>query len=53
MKLSIITTLYKSSSHIEEFYQRISKVASKITSDYEFLIKSIETLSVTKIYSLL
>jgi putative glycosyltransferase len=37
MKLSIITTLYKSSSHIEEFYQRISKVASKITSDYELI----------------
>ena len=37
MKLSIITTLYKSSPHIEEFYQRISKVASKITSDYELI----------------
>ncbi len=37
MKLSIITSLYKSSSHIEEFYQRITKVTSKITSDYELI----------------
>ena len=37
MKLSIVTTVYKSSPHIEEFYQRITKVASKITDDYEIV----------------
>ena len=48
MKLSIITTLYKSSSHIVEFYQRISKVASKITSDYELMKKSLNDHLVEK-----
>lgn len=37
MKLSIVTTLYKSSSHINEFYERISKEAQKITADYEII----------------
>lgn len=37
MKLSIVTTLYKSSLYIEEFYTRISKEAQKITQDYEII----------------
>lgn len=37
MKLSIVTTLYKSASHIDEFYERISKEAKKITDDYEII----------------
>ncbi len=37
MKLSIVTTLYKSSPYIEEFYKRISKEAEKITADYEII----------------
>jgi len=37
MKLSIVTTLYKSSPYIDEFYTRISKEAQKITQDYEII----------------
>ena len=37
MKLSIVTTLYKSSPYIDEFYVRISKEAQKITNDYEII----------------
>ncbi len=37
MKLSIVTTLYKSSLYICEFYSRISKEAQKITQDYEII----------------
>lgn len=37
MKLSIVTTLYKSSPHINEFYSRILKEAVKITDDYEII----------------
>lgn len=37
MKLSIVTTLYKSSPYIEEFYQRISKEAKKITDEFEII----------------
>jgi len=37
MKLSIVTTLYKSTSHIDNFYERITKEAYKITDDYEII----------------
>jgi len=37
MKLSIVTTLYCSSPYIDEFYERISKEAKKITDDYEII----------------
>ena len=37
MKLSIVTTLYKSSPYVDEFYERISKEAKKITDDYEII----------------
>jgi len=37
MKLSIVTTLYYSSPYINEFYERISKEAKKITDDYEII----------------
>lgn len=37
MHLSIVTTLYRSASHIEEFYARVSDAAGKITSDYEII----------------
>lgn len=37
MKLSIVTTLYKSSQYIDEFYTRITKEAKKITQDYEIV----------------
>ena len=37
MKLSIVTTLYKSTLYIDEFYKRISHEARKITDDYEII----------------
>lgn len=37
MKLSIVTTLYKSSEYVKEFYERVSKQASAITDDYEII----------------
>ena len=37
MKLSIVTTLYKSALHIEEFYRRINKAAKSLTDDYEII----------------
>jgi putative glycosyltransferase len=37
MKLSIVTTLYNSSPYIEEFYERMTKSAQKITDDYEII----------------
>lgn len=37
MNLSIVTTLYKSSGHIEEFYLRITKEVTKFTDDYEII----------------
>ncbi len=37
MKLSIVTTLYNSSEYIEEFYNRMTHSAQKITADYEII----------------
>lgn len=37
MKLSIVTTLYKSSLYVDEFYRRASAEAKKITDDYEII----------------
>jgi len=37
MKLSIVTTLYYSSPHINEFYDRITEEIKKITEDYEII----------------
>jgi len=37
MTLSIVTTLYKSSPYVNEFYERISAEAQKITNDYEII----------------
>ena len=38
MKLSIVTTLYKSELLVEEFYRRMSNAAQKISSDYEIIM---------------
>lgn len=38
MKLSIVTTLYKSSPYIEEFHRRASGAARRITDDYEIVM---------------
>jgi putative glycosyltransferase len=35
MRLSIVTTLFRSERHLPEFHQRISREATKLTSDYE------------------
>ncbi len=37
MKLSIVTTLFKSTEYIQEFYTRISIEAQKITQNYEII----------------
>lgn len=38
MKLSIVTTLYQSSTYVNEFYSRISAVAQTLTDDYEIIL---------------
>ncbi len=39
MKLSIVSTLYKSSAHIDEFYQRMSAVAKQYAGEsYELIL---------------
>jgi putative glycosyltransferase len=38
MKLSIVTTLYKSAPHVEEFHRRASSAARGITEDYEIVM---------------
>lgn len=38
MKLSIVTTMYKSAPYLQEFYERVSATAKKITDDdYEII----------------
>lgn len=38
MRLSIVTTLYKSGAHVEEFHRRASEAAQRITDDYEIVM---------------
>jgi len=38
MKLSIVTTLYRSSPFIDDFHERISAVAQTITDDFEIVM---------------
>jgi len=38
MKLSVVTTLFKSAPYIEEFHRRISSEVKKITGDYEIIM---------------
>jgi putative glycosyltransferase len=38
MKLSIVTTLYRSESFVAEFYERMSAAARDVTDDYEIVI---------------
>jgi putative glycosyltransferase len=38
MKLSIVTTLYKSAPHVDEFYRRAKEAAERITDDYEIVM---------------
>jgi putative glycosyltransferase len=38
MQLSIVTTLYQSAAHLEEFHRRASAAAQKLTGDYELIL---------------
>jgi putative glycosyltransferase len=38
MRLSIVTTLYKSAASVEEFHRRASDAAKRITDDYEIVM---------------
>jgi putative glycosyltransferase len=38
MKLSVVTTLYKSAAYVEEFYRRATEAAGRITDDYEIVM---------------
>lgn len=38
MKLSIVTTLYKSRAYVAEFHRRASEAAQRITDDYEIVM---------------
>lgn len=38
MKLSIVTTLYRSAAHIAEFHRRASEAAARVTDDYEIVM---------------
>ena len=38
MKLSIVTTLYKSAPYVEQFYRRASAAAVAVTDDYEIVM---------------
>lgn len=37
MRLSIVTTLYRSTSYVDEFYERAVAAARELTSDYEIV----------------
>lgn len=37
MRLSIVTTMYRSAPYLEEFYARVGAVAGQITDDYEIV----------------
>ena len=36
--LSIVTTLHRSAPHLEEFYRRMTDVASRVSPDYELIL---------------
>ena len=38
MKLSIVTTLYRSAPYVAEFHRRMSEAARKVTDDYEIVM---------------
>ncbi|VIO77460.1 Putative glycosyltransferases [Bradyrhizobium ivorense] len=38
MKLSIVTTLYRSSAYVEEFHRRATEAARRVTDDYEIVM---------------
>ena len=38
MRLSIVTTLYRSARHLDEFHARVSAAAARVTPDYEIVL---------------
>ncbi|WP_420600108.1 glycosyltransferase family 2 protein [Neptuniibacter sp.] len=38
MKLSIVATLYQSAPYINEFYERVTSVAKKVSDEYEIIL---------------
>jgi len=38
MRLSIVTTLYRSARHLDEFHARVSASATRLTPDYEIVL---------------
>jgi putative glycosyltransferase len=38
VRLSIVSTLYQSGSHLEEFYRRVRAVAATLTDDFEMVL---------------
>jgi putative glycosyltransferase len=38
VQLSIVSTLYHSATHLEEFYRRVSAAASTVTADFEIIL---------------
>ena len=38
MRLSIVTTLYRSARHLDEFHARVSAAAARFTPDYEIVL---------------
>jgi putative glycosyltransferase len=38
MRLSIVTTLYRSARHLDEFHTRVSAAAARLTPDYEIVL---------------
>lgn len=38
MRLSLVATLYNSAPHLQEFYERLTQSAQKITHDYELIL---------------
>ena len=37
MTLSVVTTLYRSARHLDEFHRRVTEAAGRLTSDYEIV----------------
>jgi len=38
MRLSVVTTLYRSAPHLEQFYTRAALAAGRVTADYEIVL---------------
>jgi putative glycosyltransferase len=38
MTLSVVTTLYRSAPHLDEFHRRVTEAASRLTTDYEIVL---------------